>query len=485
MTLEFTLPDLGENIDEADVLRVLVSEGQHVELDQAVIEIETEKATLEVPSPAAGTITQIQVREGETIKPGQLILVLDEAAEGATKEPAPTVEQGKPEPKESQPAAAAAGAKETPRGKRAKMSPGQAEQAQAEARDEPPEPAEGGAEEEPGQRPAAEQDGVRQEPAAAPQEPEEDRPPEGGEGSPGERAPTAAAPSVRRFAREIGVDLASVEGSGAGGRVVLDDVKRSARDRSNGGGRVGFRTATTPLPDFSRYGEVERESMSRVRRATAENLSQSWATIPHVTIFEDVEVTQLEAFRQRYRARVEAAGGKLTLMAILLKIVAAGLKEHPKLNASIDLARREVVLKRYYHIGVATDTDRGLLVPVIRDADKKSITAIAVELGQLAERARAGKLTPREMQGASFTISNLGGMGTGLFTPIINPPEVGILGVGRAVMEPTVVDGAVVPRLQLPLSLSFDHRLVDGADGAEFMAWLVTAIHEPLLIALE
>ena len=480
MTIEFTLPDLGENVAEADVLRVLVSEGQHVELDQGLIEIETEKATLEVPSPAAGTIKKIEVSQGDVIKPGQLIVVLDEAAESPKEEPAAKVEQAAPERKKKPPEAEPPAEEPPAEEDGAKISAEQAELAPAEARDEAPE--EQPAPEPPQERPAA-RNGVRQEAAPAREEEEQEAPaPSGG---PGGRTPVAAAPSVRRFAREIGVDLETIKGSEAGGRIALDDVKRSARERADGGGGAGFRMAVTPLPDFTRYGEVEREPMSRVRRSTAENLSQSWATIPHVTIFEKVDVTQLEAFRQRYRARVEAAGGKLTLMAILLKIVSAGLKEHPKLNASIDLARREVVLKRYYHIGVATDTERGLLVPVIRDVDTKSITAIAVELGQVAERARAGKLTPQEMQGASFTISNLGGMGTGLFTPIINPPEVGILGVGRAAMEPTVVDGSVVPRLMLPLSLSFDHRLVDGADGAEFMAWLVTAINEPLLIALE
>jgi pyruvate dehydrogenase E2 component (dihydrolipoamide acetyltransferase) len=473
MTIEFTLPDLGENIEEADVLRVLVSEGETVELDQAVIEIETEKATLEVPSPAAGTIGKIHVKEGETIKPGQVILVIEEAEGGKVEKPSPTVTSAEP------PSAG-------------EMSPEQVQQAPSEARDEPPPEPERAPREEPPPKPPVERPAAtaeRERPAATAErdrpaaDEERERPGETGDGTE-ERMPVAAAPSVRRFAREVGVDLTAVEGSGSGGRVLLDDVKRASRDRSNGAGG-GLRLTVTPLPDFSPYGEVDREPMSRVRRSTAENLAQSWATIPHVTIFEKVDVTQLEAFRQRYRKRVEAAGGKLTLMAILLKIVAAGLREHPKLNASIDLARREVVFKRYYHLGVATDTDRGLLVPVVRDVDTKSITAIAVELGQLAEKARAAKLTPQEMQGASFTISNLGGMGTGLFTPIINPPEVAILGVGKAVSEPMVVDGAVVPRLQLPLSLSFDHRLVDGADGAEFVAWLVTAIHEPLLIALE
>jgi pyruvate dehydrogenase E2 component (dihydrolipoamide acetyltransferase) len=296
------------------------------------------------------------------------------------------------------------------------------------------------------------------------------------------RIPVAAPPSVRKFAREVGVDLTRVEGSGPGGRIGVEDVKRFSRERVNGGGpRLA---QPQPLPDFSRFGAVEREPMSRVRRTTAENLGLSWATIPHVTIFEKVDVTEIETFRQRYRPRVEAAGAKLTITAILLKLVAAALKEHPKLNASIDLDRREVVFKRYYHLGVATDTERGLLVPVIRDVDAKSITTIAVEMADLADRARTGKLRLEEMQGASFTLTNLGGMRTGFFTPIINPPEVAILGVGRASPEPVVVDGRVEARTLLQLSLSFDHRLVDGADGARFMAWLVDAIHDPLLLAL-
>ena len=224
--------------------------------------------------------------------------------------------------------------------------------------------------------------------------------------------------------------------------------------------------------------------MNRVRRTTATNIAQSWSTIPHVTLFNEADITAVEAMRQREKDRVRSAGGSLTITPILMKVVAAALKAHPKMNASADFTSNEMVLKDYCHLGVAADTERGLLVPVIRDADEKSITELAIEVTEVAGQVRDGQLPPERLEGASFTISNLGGLGTGHFTPIINPPEVGILGVGRAVEKPVYVEGLLRPRLMLPLALSFDHRAVDGADGARFLTWIVDALAQPLMLAM-
>jgi pyruvate dehydrogenase E2 component (dihydrolipoamide acetyltransferase) len=300
--------------------------------------------------------------------------------------------------------------------------------------------------------------------------------------------PVFAAPSVRTFAREIGVNVRDVQGSGPGGRISIDDVKRHARDVQAGGGapqQAGARNA--PLPDFSRWGDVKRIDMGGVRRRTAEHVSLAWSTMPHVTLFEKADSTDLESARQRYKEGVEKkAGVRLTLTAMLLKIVASGLKAHPELAASADVTKNQIVRKGYCHLGVAVDTPRGLLVPVLRDVDRKSITQISGELDDLAGKARDGKLKLNDMNGGVFTLTNLGGLGTGFFTPIINFPEGAVLGVGRATMEPVYDEdsGDFKPRLMMPLSLSFDHRLIDGADGARFLHWLVQAIEDPILMAL-
>jgi pyruvate dehydrogenase E2 component (dihydrolipoamide acetyltransferase) len=299
-----------------------------------------------------------------------------------------------------------------------------------------------------------------------------------------------AAPSVRQLAREIGIDITEVSGSGAGGRISLEDVKRYARD-------LHTRPAVQPLrgelpavtlPDFTTWGAVQRQPMSNVRRATAERMAQSWATIPHVTQFDQADITDLEELRQHYAAQwARSAGGKLTITAVVLKVVAAALKRFPQFNASIDMGTSEVIHKTYYHIGVAVDTERGLLVPVIRDVDQKNIRELSVELPALAERARNRKITLEELQGGTFTITNLGGLGGTNFTPIINAPEVAILGLARSRREPVYNDstGQWTPRLMLPLALSYDHRLIDGADGIRFLRWVVEMLEQPFLLALE
>lgn len=433
MSVEVRLPDLGEGIEEADVLSVLVGVGQSVAAGDSVIEIESEKATLEVPTDAGGTVTGIQVTSGDTIAVGQVVLTLE--PDGAESPPSPKPPVAAPEI------------------------------------DEAPGPTADGA-----------SDGATVGPATVGDGPEVHIAPRlADDAIDFDGRPVAAAPSVRIFAREIGVDVRQVEGSGPAGRISIDDVKAHARRRP---------TAPTPdraepLPDFAQWGPIERVRLSRLRRTLADNLAQSWATIPHVTLFHEADVTDIEALRAEHKARAAAQGAKLTITAFLLPVVAAGLKAHPSLNASLDLAAGEVVQKGYYHLGVAADTERGLLVPVIRDADTKGVIEIAAELTGIAERARAGRLTPDEMQGATFTISNLGGLGTGFFTPIVNPPEVGILGVGRAVPRSTLHNGATQTRLTLPLSLSFDHRALDGADGARFMSWLVDALERPTMLEME
>ena len=439
MATEFKLPELGEGIKSADVVSVLVKVGDVIKKDQGVIEIESEKASAEVPSPAAGRVAEVRVKEGDKIKPGQVIITIEEgvtAAAAAPKAPAPAkaAESKKPAP--------------------------------AAAKPEP--------------SPAAALEPAKAEPAPSKVEPA----PTAASG----KEPVFASPSVRQFAREIGLDVRAVQGTGPAGRISLDDVKNHAR--SMAGGQIApvpaaARPAATPLPDFTKFGEVAREPMNAVRRATAAHMARCWAEIPHVTIFDRADISAVEEMRKQYKSRAEAAGGKLTITAILLKVAATALKTFPRINASVDMAKQEMVLKRYCHIGCAVDTPRGLVVPVIRDADKKSILQIAAELAQVSEKARANKLGFNDLQGGTFTITNLGGLGTTYFTPIINAPEVAILGVGRAAMESAYADGFCRPRLMLPLSLSFDHRVVDGADGARFLHWIVDAMEKPLMTVME
>ena len=433
MATELKLPDLGEGIADADVLSVLVSAGQAVAKDDPIIEIESDKATLEVPAELAGTVTQILVSAGDTLQVGQAILELDESDSAADGRPKAT----------SRPAATNATETPAPAPVPTPAPPAPTPTPAAPTRVTPPPP-----------------------------------PPTGGD------MPVFASPSTRGFAREIGVDIREVAGSGPGGRISIDDVKAHARSRPATVSAAPGELIAAPLPDFGKYGPITRERMNRVRRATATNIAQSWSSIPHVTLFNEADITAVEAMRQREKDRLRTKGGSLTITPILMKVVAAALKAHPKLNASADFAANEMVLKDYCHLGVAADTERGLLVPVIRDVNEKSITELAIEVVEVAGQVREGQLPPERLEGASFTISNLGGLGTGHFTPIINPPEVGILGVGRAVERPVYVEGLLRPRLMLPLALSFDHRAVDGADGARFLSWIVDALEQPLMLAM-
>ena len=277
------------------------------------------------------------------------------------------------------------------------------------------------------------------------------------------------------------MDIRKVPGSGSYDRITIDDVKAHAKKLLETGGDKRAVTDSYELPDFSKYGNIRKEKMDNIRKITARTMAESWQTIPHVFQFDKADVTGLEDFRKRYSKLVEKEGAKLTVTAILLKLTAEALKAFPKFNASLDLKNEEIIYKEYVNIGVAVDTDRGLIVPVIRDADKKSITQLSVELNNLAEKARNRKIMPDDLQGGNFAISNLGGIGGTNFTPIVYRPNVAILGVSRSQTEPVYIDGEFMPRIMLPLSLSYDHRIIDGADGARFLRWLCEAMENPLV----
>jgi pyruvate dehydrogenase E2 component (dihydrolipoamide acetyltransferase) len=313
-----------------------------------------------------------------------------------------------------------------------------------------------------------------------PQEPEQPEQPE-----PPRDDEAAAAPSLRRMARELGIDIHAVNGTGDDGRITEDDVRNHARSIILNASGKDLSAGPSRLPDFSHWGDTERRKLSAIRRKTAEHVQEAWSSIPHVTQFGSADITALEKTREAFAKKAETGGGKLTITAITLKIVAAALKVFPQFNASIDPGLEEVILKKYVNIGIAVDTEHGLLVPVIRDVDKKNILKLSVELTQVAEKARNKKLAVDEMQGGCFTITNLGSIGGSHFTPIVNGPEVAILGISRATQQPVFIDGEFKPRLMLPLSLSYDHRAVDGADGARFLRWIVDALENPLLLALE
>jgi pyruvate dehydrogenase E2 component (dihydrolipoamide acetyltransferase) len=289
---------------------------------------------------------------------------------------------------------------------------------------------------------------------------------------------------VRRFAREIGIEIGAVSGTGPQGRISIDDVKAYAKQLNTGRAAAPVASALPPLPDFTKWGQVTQESMSPVRLKTARQMQLCWSGIPHVTQFNEADVTELEKLRKRYAKKAEAIGGKLTMAVMVVKVVASALKLFRKFNASIDMEAKQVILKDFINIGIAVSTERGLLVPVLRDVDKKNMVDISAEVMRIAEKARSGKVTMDDLTGGTFTITNLGSIGGTFFTPIINYPEVAILGMGRSFLKADPL-GQSEPRMVLPLSLSYDHRLIDGADGATFLKWVVDAIEEPLLLSLE
>jgi len=461
MISEIKLPEIASNITKAIVLDILVTVGQKIEKDSSLAEMESEKATFELPSDTSGVIKEIKIKSGDEVSVGQVMFIIDtedstEKEEKSKKEAAPGKEQTDKGTEKQ--------AEETIESVEDKMEPGTdkepaGEQDKKSAR-------------EPEKKPEGE-------PEKKPEEEKEERKPEEKEES-GLVKEVPASPSVRRFAREIGIDITKVKGTGSYNRITLEDVKAFAKRTIEAGSSI-HPAAGFVLPDFSIWGPVRREKLETVRKITARAVSESWQNIPHVFQFDKADITELENFRKKYSKEVEKKGAKLTFTAILLKLSAEALKKFPRFNASIDMKNEEIIYKDYINIGVAVDTERGLLVPVIRDADKKNITELSIELNELAEKARNKKLMPDALQGGNFTISNLGGIGGTNFTPIVYRPDVAILGVSRAQTEPVYTNGEFRPVLMLPLSLSYDHRVIDGADGARFIRWLCEALENPLL----
>ncbi len=429
MKKEIRIPEIAENVDTAVVAGILVSKGDKVEEDQSLVEIETDKATTDLPSPISGTVKEIKVKEGEEVKVDQVIMII-ESEDGQKEEKAAEESNDEESDKEAK-----------------KENTGETE----------------------------EQEETKDKEKSTSEKEQEDKKEDAGKK---DLSDVPAAPSVRRLARELDVDIRKVKGTGPGNRVTATDVKESAGETTETPQKQGLE-----LPDFSQWGATTSEDMTTIRKITAKNVSQSWTTIPHVTQFDEADITAIEAFRKNFAPSVEKAGGKLTLTAILLKIAGFALQKFPRFNSSIDTQNDKIVFKHYYNIGIAADTPQGLLVPVVQDINAKSLQELSVEIGELAEKARNKKLAPEEMQGGNFTISNLGGIGGTSFTPIVLPPQVAILGVSRASYKAVYNDDdQPEKRLILPLSLSYDHRVIDGADGARFLRWICDVLEDPYAI---
>jgi pyruvate dehydrogenase E2 component (dihydrolipoamide acetyltransferase) len=418
---EILVPDIGD-FKDVDVIEVLVKPGDRIEVDTPLVALESDKATMEIPSPAAGVVAELRVRIGDKVSQGTPLIVVRDA-DAASAVPAA------PPPPAPGPASAAAPAAQSP--------------------------------------PA---------PVIAASSPDPTRSARIGVGT---TVKAHASPSLRRFARELGVDLEQVSGSGPKGRILHEDVQAYVKRSLQSGAAAkssGFALPEAPLVDFGKFGEIETLPLTKVKRLAGQNLQRAWMLAPHVTQFDEADITDLEDFRAQNRAAAAEQGVKLTMVSFLLKAAVVALRKYPEFNASLAPGGESIVLKKYYHIGFAVDTPEGLVVPVVRDVDKKGLFQIAREVQELSEKARARKLPPMDMQGGTFTISSLGGIGGTAFTPIINVPEVAILGVSRSVTKPVYRDGEFVPRLVLPLSLSYDHRVIDGVAGARFTTLLATVL---------
>ncbi|MBW2287800.1 MAG: dihydrolipoyllysine-residue acetyltransferase [Deltaproteobacteria bacterium] len=413
---EILVPDIGD-FEDVEVIEVLVAPGDRIEVEASLVTLESDKATLEVPSPYAGSVVEVRVSEGDRVSEGSLLLVLDSETEHADSEPA------------DEPRSASAAAPRAP---------------------------------------AVSPVALSREPAVIP------RPAKGSSRG-------HASPSVRRFARELGVDPALVSGTGRKGRILKTDVHAFVKRALAGGGSATLPDTVIQVEapkeiDFARFGEIEIAPLAKIRRLSAANLHRSWVTVPHVTQHDEADITELEAHRKQQRAEAESRGVKLTPLAFLMKAVALVLREYPEFASSLDRSGENLILKHYIHIGVAVDTPNGLVVPVVRDVDGKDVFEIALELADVSERARVRRLRPADLAGACFSLSSLGGIGGTAFTPIVNAPEVAILGVSRHRWQPVYRDGEFVPRLMLPLSLSYDHRVIDGAAAVRFTTRLAAVL---------
>ena len=421
---EVLVPDIGD-FKDVPIIEVLVKPGDTVKAEESLVTIESDKATMEVPAPVGGVVRDMKVKVGDKVSEGTLILTLEVGEAAAAQPAAPTPAAAPPAP-----AAAPAPAASVP------AAPAKA-----------PAPASSAAVDE------------------------------------ASFARAHASPAVRRFARELGVDLGKVKGSGPKERVLKEDIQgfvkeALARPAAPAGGGIGMGLPPMPVIDFAKFGPIESKALSRIKKISGANLHRNWVAIPHITQQDEVDITELEAFRKDMSEAAQKQGVRLTLLAFLIKASVAALRQFPQFNSSLSPEGDSLILKHYYHIGVAVDTPNGLVVPVIRDADKKGAMQIARELGEVSARARDGKMSPTDMQGGTFSISSLGGIGGTHFTPIINAPEVAILGASRAMTKPVWKDGAFVPRLILPLSLSYDHRVIDGAEGARFITTLSSALSD-------
>ncbi|MBE2279741.1 MAG: dihydrolipoyllysine-residue acetyltransferase [Ignavibacteriaceae bacterium] len=450
------LPELGENITSAIVSKVLFKVGDVIAIDTPLLEIETDKATIEVPSTVSGKVVEILVKDGGKADVGKAFMKIqgDDTVKSA---PAP-VQSTKPAAQVSEPVVV-----DTPvESKYVRTTMDELVVMNEELKS----------------------------PVMTAEPPRafmEMQPPLQSKSAP-------AAPSVRRLARELGVDINQVPGSGIGGRISIEDIKAYVKKLNEG--RITLSPSSYPqsgfvnikqeaLPDFSKFGEIERKAMSNIRSKTAEHLSYAWATVPHVTQFDKADITNIEEMRKTFAPVVQKAGGKLTMTSILVKVVTAALKQFPQFNASVDMGKKEIVYKKYFNIGIAVDTEYGLMVPVLKNTDKMNLTQISVEINNLSEKARNKKAGIDDLQGGCFSISNLGGIGGTYFTPIVNTPEVAILGVSRSQLEPVYIDGNFVPRNMLPLSLSYDHRLVDGADAIRFLRFISETLENPFKLLVE
>ena len=468
MAIDFKLPEVAEGVETADIAEILVAEGDIVEADQIVMELETEKAVVELPCPHSGKITRIHVKEGDTVAIGAALLTVEAVAAATPSEVSPEPAQAPEETVKEPPEAV----KEPP----AKPKP--------ESPNAPSEPA--APQRELWEVPARTSGTIHTAPptaeaATAPTATFEMAHEDGDRG-----APPPAGPATRRLARELGVDLRRISGSGPGGRITSDDVQAFVRRLSSTPATgVTAPMAAPELPDFSRFGPIQRARINKIAKTAAANLSMAWQVVPHVTQHDLADVTELEAARREFMKGLGAGGPKITMTALVIKAAVAALKQFPHFNSSLDLTAGELILKGYYHIGVAVDTDSGLLVPAIRDADRKNVVEIARELTDVAERARSRTLELGDMQGATFTITNLGGIGGTGFTPILNYPQVAILGMSRMQKQLHMQGGQPQERLMLPLSLSYDHRVINGADAARFVVKLSQTLSDYFQLLIE
>jgi pyruvate dehydrogenase E2 component (dihydrolipoamide acetyltransferase) len=438
MATEFKLPNLGEGVDSGELVGVSVKPGDSVTKGQSMMEVETNKAVMDVPAPADGTIVAVNVKVGEKVKPGQVVVTYEGGA-GAPKAGAPKAEAPKAEaPKAEAPKA------EAPKA----AAPAPAPQAAPAPRG-----------------PAAAAPATSGQAFVAPQ---------------ASGTAVAASPATRKFARELGVDITQVSGTGSGGRILEDDIKAYVKRALAGGASSGGAGISQPkMPDFTKWGAVEAHPLKGVRKATAEGMARNWALIPHVTQFDQADITGTEAARKKFQDARKGQPGKITMTILALKAVTKVLAEFPHFASSIDTNTGQILQKSYRNIGIAVDSPNGLMVPVIRDTDKKNLNQLAMDVETLAEKVRSRKISLDEMQGGVFTITNLGGIGGTFFTPIVNWPEVAILGISKSRQELHMVDGQIEARLVMGLSLSYDHRVIDGADGARFLRRVCEVLANP------